>query len=94
MCGTLEDMLHARQWRPVEQALHDSNDVGLVARARSRLSWSHDAMLSLVVLSAGYMVHTRARRRMRCTRRLYLVRLFKKITIRKMYSKYEYGRQN
>ena len=27
---------HARQWRPVEQALHDSNDVGLVARARSR----------------------------------------------------------
>ena len=26
---------HARQWRPVEQALHDSNDVGLIARARS-----------------------------------------------------------
>ena len=28
--------LCARQWRPVEQALHGSNDVGLVARARSR----------------------------------------------------------
>ena len=27
---------HARQWRPIEQALHASNDVGLVARARSR----------------------------------------------------------
>ena len=27
---------HARQCRPVEQVLNDSNDVGLVARARSR----------------------------------------------------------
>ena len=26
---------HARQWRPVEHALHDSNGVGLVARAKS-----------------------------------------------------------
>ena len=27
---------HARQWRPVEQALQGSKDVGLRARARSR----------------------------------------------------------
>ena len=27
---------HARQWRPVEQALQGSRDVGLRARARSR----------------------------------------------------------
>ena len=27
---------HARQWCPVEQALHGSKDVGLRARARSR----------------------------------------------------------
>ena len=47
---------HARQWRPVEQVLQDSNDVGLVARAKSRSSWSQDTMLSLVVFSAGCMV--------------------------------------
>jgi hypothetical protein len=29
---------HARQWRPVEQVLQDSKDVGLVARAISRSS--------------------------------------------------------
>ena len=27
---------HARQWRPIEQALQGSKDVGLRARARSR----------------------------------------------------------
>ena len=31
-----DDRRHARQWRPVEQALHGSKDVGLRARARSR----------------------------------------------------------
>ena len=30
---------HAHQWRPVEQVLQDSKDVGLVARARRRSSF-------------------------------------------------------
>ena len=35
--GYVRDAIrHARQWRPVEQALQGSRDVGLRARARSR----------------------------------------------------------
>ena len=35
---------HARQWRPVEQVLQGSKDVGLRARARSRSSLcSHES---------------------------------------------------
>ena len=55
MCGTLlvEDM-HVSVL--VEQALHDSDGVGLVARATSRYFCRNDAMMSLVVLSARCMV--------------------------------------
>ena len=39
---------HARQWRPVEQVLQGSKDVGLGARARSRSSLCESSSLSLV----------------------------------------------
>ena len=49
---------HPRQWRPVEQVLHGSKDVGLVARARGRSSLCKSSSVSLVdlVLVHGYMV--------------------------------------
>ena len=49
---------HARQWRPVEQALHGSKDVGLRARARSRSFLCKSSSISLVdlVLVRGRMV--------------------------------------
>ena len=49
---------HARQWRPIEQALHGSKDVGLRARARSRSSLCKSSYVSLVdlVLVQGCIV--------------------------------------
>ena len=41
---------HARHWRPVEQALQGSKDVGLRARARSRSSLCKSSSVSLVDL--------------------------------------------
>ena len=51
---------YARQWRPVEQVLQGSKDVGLKARARSSLSLCKSSSVSLVdtsiVLVKWYMV--------------------------------------
>ena len=49
---------HARQWRPVEQVLQDSKDVGLLARVRSKSSLCKSSSVSLVdlVLVYGYML--------------------------------------
>ena len=49
---------HPRQWRPVEQVLHGSKGVGLVARARGRSSLCKSSSVSLVdlVLVKGCMV--------------------------------------
>ena len=49
---------HPRQWRPVEQVLQGSKDVGLVARARGRSSLCKSSSVSLVdlVLVYGCMV--------------------------------------
>ena len=41
---------HAGQWRPVEQVLQGSKDVGLGARARSRSSLCESSSVSLVDL--------------------------------------------
>jgi hypothetical protein len=41
---------HARQWRPVEQVLQGSKDVGLGARARSRSSLCESSSVSSVDL--------------------------------------------
>jgi hypothetical protein len=41
---------HAGQWRPVEQVLQGSKDVGLGARARSRSSLCESSSISLVDL--------------------------------------------
>ena len=48
---------HAGQWRPVEQVLQGSTDVGLEARARSRSSLCRFSCVSLVDLVSvqGYM---------------------------------------
>ena len=45
-----DDRRHARQWRPVEQALQGSKDVGLRACARSRSSLCKSSSVSLVDL--------------------------------------------
>ena len=47
---------HAGQWRPVEQVLQGSKDVGLGARARSRSSLCESSSISLVYL---VLVHRR-----------------------------------
>ena len=49
---------HAGQWRPVEQVLQGSKDVGLGARARSRSSLCETSSVSLVdlVLVKGCML--------------------------------------
>jgi hypothetical protein len=49
---------HAGQWRPVEQVLQGSKDVGLGARARSRSSLCGSSSVSLVdlVLVDRYML--------------------------------------
>ena len=41
---------YARQWRPIEQVLQDSKDVGLVARARRKSSLCKYSSVSLVDL--------------------------------------------
>ena len=47
--GSVQDArTHARQWRPVEQVLQGSKDVGLGARARSRSSLCESSYVSLV----------------------------------------------
>jgi hypothetical protein len=49
---------HTGQWRPVEQVLQGSKDVGLGARARSRSSLCESSSISLVdlVLEDRYML--------------------------------------
>ena len=57
--GYVEDARkHARQWRPVEQALHGNKDVGLRACARSMSFLCKSSFVSLVdlVLVQGCMV--------------------------------------